>query len=316
MIPASRSTSWNSTSSTSKWWRSTRSPATGVPILLGITKASLQTRSFFSAASFQETPESSPRRRSKGKIDPLEGLKGEHHRRPAHPGGHWRHHGRMRRIAAHRDDLILEERKRSATIAGEQAAGWRNSPAPRSSRLGGQRRPKRKHLGAALGGGLCVWSIAPTSPCLHFGIGGRDVPSRDSVWRRRLRPSCRRDGPCALAANTGGCRAGLRRRRAGLFYIRDDELALATWLGRHAEQALRLSARLPIAEMAAIAFGEGADAPRCRRVSGCRGRDRGGRQPGGGRPRGRCRHRCRKRRLSARFSSRSARFCSRQSSKP
>ena len=30
-------------------------PATGEPILLGITKASLQTRSFISAASFQET---------------------------------------------------------------------------------------------------------------------------------------------------------------------------------------------------------------------------------------------------------------------
>src|SRR3546814_7623108 len=30
-------------------------PAQGKPILLGITKASLQTRSFFSAASFQET---------------------------------------------------------------------------------------------------------------------------------------------------------------------------------------------------------------------------------------------------------------------
>jgi len=36
----------------------------------------------------------------------------------------------------------------------------------------------------------------------------------------------------------------------------DEELALATWLGRHAEQALRLSARLLTAEMAALAFGE------------------------------------------------------------
>ncbi|HET7714399.1 MAG TPA: helix-turn-helix transcriptional regulator [Bauldia sp.] len=36
----------------------------------------------------------------------------------------------------------------------------------------------------------------------------------------------------------------------------DEELALATWLGRHAEHALRLSARLLTAEMAAIAFGE------------------------------------------------------------
>jgi DNA-binding CsgD family transcriptional regulator len=36
----------------------------------------------------------------------------------------------------------------------------------------------------------------------------------------------------------------------------DEELEPATWLGRHAEQALRLSARLLTAEMAAIAFGE------------------------------------------------------------
>lgn len=36
----------------------------------------------------------------------------------------------------------------------------------------------------------------------------------------------------------------------------DEELALATWLGRHAEHALRLSARLLTAEMAAIAFSE------------------------------------------------------------
>lgn len=32
-----------------------KKPASGTPVLLGITKASLQTRSFFSAASFQET---------------------------------------------------------------------------------------------------------------------------------------------------------------------------------------------------------------------------------------------------------------------
>ena len=36
----------------------------------------------------------------------------------------------------------------------------------------------------------------------------------------------------------------------------NDELALATWLGRHAEHALRLSARLLTAEKPALAFGE------------------------------------------------------------
>jgi DNA-binding CsgD family transcriptional regulator len=36
----------------------------------------------------------------------------------------------------------------------------------------------------------------------------------------------------------------------------DEELELATWLGRHAENALRLSAKLLTAEMSALAFGE------------------------------------------------------------
>ena len=49
--------------------------ATGTPVLLGITKASLQTRSFISAASFQETTRVLTDAAIKGKIDPLLGLK-------------------------------------------------------------------------------------------------------------------------------------------------------------------------------------------------------------------------------------------------
>ncbi len=52
-----------------------RSPASGVPVLLGITKASLQTRSFISAASFQETTRVLTEAAVQGKIDTLEGLK-------------------------------------------------------------------------------------------------------------------------------------------------------------------------------------------------------------------------------------------------
>jgi DNA-directed RNA polymerase subunit beta' len=44
-------------------------------VLLGITKASLQTRSFISAASFQETPRVLTEAAVNGKIDTLEGLK-------------------------------------------------------------------------------------------------------------------------------------------------------------------------------------------------------------------------------------------------
>jgi len=45
------------------------------PILLGITKASLQTNSFISAASFQETTKVLTDAAIKGKIDKLKGLK-------------------------------------------------------------------------------------------------------------------------------------------------------------------------------------------------------------------------------------------------
>ena len=50
-------------------------PALGKPILLGITKAALETDSFLSAASFQETTRILTDAAIKGKVDHLEGLK-------------------------------------------------------------------------------------------------------------------------------------------------------------------------------------------------------------------------------------------------
>ena len=50
-------------------------PATASPVLLGITKASLATDSFLSAASFQETTKVLTDAAIKGKVDPLLGLK-------------------------------------------------------------------------------------------------------------------------------------------------------------------------------------------------------------------------------------------------
>ena len=49
--------------------------ATGTPILLGITKTALQTESFLSAASFQETTKVLTEAAIKGKVDHLIGLK-------------------------------------------------------------------------------------------------------------------------------------------------------------------------------------------------------------------------------------------------
>jgi DNA-directed RNA polymerase subunit beta' len=51
------------------------SPATAMPILQGITRASLQTKSFISAASFQETTKVLNEAAVNGKVDSLEGLK-------------------------------------------------------------------------------------------------------------------------------------------------------------------------------------------------------------------------------------------------
>ena len=52
-----------------------KKPATGKPVLLGITKASLDTDSFLSAASFQETTRILTDAAIKGKVDTLHGLK-------------------------------------------------------------------------------------------------------------------------------------------------------------------------------------------------------------------------------------------------
>ena len=52
-----------------------KEPATGTQIMLGITKASLATDSFMSAASFQETTKVLTDAAIKSKVDPLVGLK-------------------------------------------------------------------------------------------------------------------------------------------------------------------------------------------------------------------------------------------------
>ncbi len=88
-------------------------PATGQPVLLGITKASLQTRSFISAASFQETTRVLTDAAVNGKSDALEGLKENVIVGRLIPAGTGSMLARLNRVAAHRDDLILEERQRS-----------------------------------------------------------------------------------------------------------------------------------------------------------------------------------------------------------
>jgi DNA-directed RNA polymerase subunit beta' len=108
---------------------------TAQPVLLGITKASLQTRSFISAASFQETTRVLTDAAVNGKADMLEGLKENvivGRLIPAGTGGMLR---RLRKIAAKRDELIAKEKAKTdgdKSLSGPGAGG--------SSRLEQRRR--------------------------------------------------------------------------------------------------------------------------------------------------------------------------------
>jgi DNA-directed RNA polymerase subunit beta' len=88
-------------------------PAVAQPVLLGITKASLQTRSFVSAASFQETTRVLTDAATQGKIDTLDGLKENVIVGRLIPAGTGGMLSRLRQIANKRDKLILEEQAKT-----------------------------------------------------------------------------------------------------------------------------------------------------------------------------------------------------------
>ena len=97
-------------------------PASGGPILLGITKASLQTRSFMSAASFQETTRVLTEASVQGKRDRLVGLKENILVGRLIPAGTGGATDRVRRIARSRDNVVLEARREEAEAAAALAA--------------------------------------------------------------------------------------------------------------------------------------------------------------------------------------------------
>jgi DNA-directed RNA polymerase subunit beta' len=99
-----------------------KKPAIGHPVLLGITKASLQTRSFISAASFQETTRVLTEAAVNGKEDLLEGLKENVIVGRLIPAGTGSMITRIREVATHRDELILEQRNKAAEAAVEGAS--------------------------------------------------------------------------------------------------------------------------------------------------------------------------------------------------
>lgn len=86
-------------------------PALTQPVLLGITKASLQTRSFISAASFQETTRVLTEASVQGKIDTLEGLKENVIVGRLIPAGTGSYLRNLQRIAAKRDEALAQSRE-------------------------------------------------------------------------------------------------------------------------------------------------------------------------------------------------------------
>jgi DNA-directed RNA polymerase subunit beta' len=91
-----------------------KKPAAGQPVLLGITKASLQTPSFISAASFQETTRVLTEAAVAGKTDTLQGLKENVIVGRLIPAGTGGAMSQIRRIATQRDELILDERRKAS----------------------------------------------------------------------------------------------------------------------------------------------------------------------------------------------------------
>jgi DNA-directed RNA polymerase subunit beta' len=98
--------------------------AEGKPVLLGITKASLQTRSFISAASFQETTRVLTEASVQGKIDTLDGLKENVIVGRLIPAGTGAGMNRFRIAASSRDAALRAQHRKlqEALIAPNSAA--------------------------------------------------------------------------------------------------------------------------------------------------------------------------------------------------
>jgi DNA-directed RNA polymerase subunit beta' len=116
--------------------------ASAQPVLQGITKASLQTRSFISAASFQETTRVLTEASVIGKTDSLIGLKENVIVGRLIPAGTGAVMNRFREIAADRDRELLAQQEQQQQQAeqsepveggddGEEKPARRSSAAPR-----------------------------------------------------------------------------------------------------------------------------------------------------------------------------------------
>ncbi len=97
-------------------------PASAMPVLQGITKASLQTHSFISAASFQETTRVLTEAATAGKVDTLTGLKENVIVGRLIPAGTGSVMNRLRGIAAGRDQRAVEPAPAPALAGHDEGA--------------------------------------------------------------------------------------------------------------------------------------------------------------------------------------------------
>ena len=96
--------------------------AEGKPVLQGITKASLQTRSFISAASFQETTRVLTEAATQGKVDTLRGLKENVIVGRLIPAGTGSYVNDVRAVAHDRDLVAIAAQQQAAALAQSEAA--------------------------------------------------------------------------------------------------------------------------------------------------------------------------------------------------
>jgi DNA-directed RNA polymerase subunit beta' len=106
-----------------------KAPASGNPVLLGITKASLQTRSFISAASFQETTRVLTQAAVEGKKDVLMGLKENVIVGRLIPAGTGAGMNRARIAASGRDAAIRAQQKKLSDAMAAAQADFDDAPA-------------------------------------------------------------------------------------------------------------------------------------------------------------------------------------------
>jgi len=97
-----------------------KQPAVGKPVLQGITKASLQTRSFISAASFQETTRVLTEAAVNGKVDELHGLKENVIVGRLIPAGTGAYVNKIRKVAADRDQITLAAQQQAAALEEDE----------------------------------------------------------------------------------------------------------------------------------------------------------------------------------------------------